>query len=304
MSVWSSPRALGRQQHVLVAAGLGEVDALRAARLLVDLDHARAVGLHAAHLVLRVLEVVDLGEDVRLLAAVEHVARGVDARPDHQPRLDLLALGEDVERGRRRVVDRGHAVGEVRDVLPLGFGEELEAGVVQVRVRVDEARDDGLAGAVERFASRREPATVPDGPTAAIRLPVTKMSAFSRTSSPFIVTTRAPRRTNEPCGAGARHRERDRDRLGLRDARLLDLLLLLVVLSSFSCRRRVLLRGLLLRLLLGLAPLGARELDRARERRGGRTCCRAPTSSSCRRRPSARSRRRRRRGDRRGRRPP
>jgi hypothetical protein len=42
--------------------------------------------------------------------------------------------------------------------------------------------------------------TVPDGPMAAIRLSVTTMSAFSRTSSPFIVTTRAPLSTHEPCG--------------------------------------------------------------------------------------------------------
>ncbi len=34
--------------------------------------------------------------------------------------------------------------------------------------------------------------TEPDAPIATIRLPVTRMSAFSRTSSPFIVTTRAP----------------------------------------------------------------------------------------------------------------
>ncbi len=82
---------------------------------------------------------------VGLLAAVEDVARRVDARADHQARLHVLGLREDVERGRRGVVHGRHAVGEVGEVLPLGFREELEARVVQVRVGVDESRNDGLA---------------------------------------------------------------------------------------------------------------------------------------------------------------
>jgi hypothetical protein len=40
--------------------------------------------------------------------------------------------------------------------------------------------------------------TVPVGPTAAIRLLYTTRSAFSITSSPFIVMTRAPRSTAVP----------------------------------------------------------------------------------------------------------
>ena len=44
--------------------------------------------------------------------------------------------------------------------------------------------------------------TVPLGPTAAMRFPVTTTSAFSSTSLPFMVTTRAPFRTKEPLGWG------------------------------------------------------------------------------------------------------
>ena len=40
------------------------------------------------------------------------------------------------------------------------------------------------------------------GPTCAMRLPVTRMSPRSITSSPFMVTRRAPRRSTEPSGAG------------------------------------------------------------------------------------------------------
>ena len=76
--------------------------------------------------------------------------------PGHQPRLDLLGLGEDVERGRRRVVDGRHAVGEVGEVLPLGLGEELEGRVVEMGVGVDQPGDDGLARAVEALRARRD----------------------------------------------------------------------------------------------------------------------------------------------------
>ena len=123
------------------------------------------------------------------------------------PASTISRLREDVERVRRRVVDRGHAVGEVRDVFPLGFRERLEAGVVQVRVRVDEPR----ASIVLPFASNsRAPAGAaaePAGPIAAIRFPVTTTSTLSSISSRpaasrFIVRTRAPRSTNDPCGAG------------------------------------------------------------------------------------------------------
>ena len=90
--------AFGREQHLLLARGLGEPDALIAARLLVDLDHPRAIRLHALHLPAGVVQAVDLGEDRRLLAAVQHVARRVDARAGHDPGFHHLALREDVER--------------------------------------------------------------------------------------------------------------------------------------------------------------------------------------------------------------
>ena len=57
--------AFHRQQHAFLAAGLGEPEPLVAARLLVDLDHPRAVRLHAPHLPARVVLAVDLGVDRR-----------------------------------------------------------------------------------------------------------------------------------------------------------------------------------------------------------------------------------------------
>src|SRR6185436_15998424 len=64
-----------------------------------------------------------------------------------------------------------------------------------------------------------------------------------------------------------RHGESDRDRLGLRHAGLLDFLLLLVFLfGGLLGGRAGLRRSLFLRLVLGLLPFGARELDRTRER--------------------------------------
>ena len=115
------------EQHVFLAAGLGEPEPLIAARLLVDLDHARAVRLHPAHLTARIVLALDLGIHRRLLAAVEHVAGGVDAWAKQPPRFDHLGLFEDVERGRRRVVHRRDAVREVGRVFPLGLRQHLEA---------------------------------------------------------------------------------------------------------------------------------------------------------------------------------
>ena len=44
--------------------------------------------------------------------------------------------------------------------------------------------------------------TEPAGPIAAMRFPVTRMSARGMTSSPFMVMARAFRRTTEPLGRG------------------------------------------------------------------------------------------------------
>ena len=124
-------RTLGGQQHVLFARRLGEPDPLIAPRLLIHLDHPCAVRLHPLHLAPRIVEARDFGELRRVDAAVEDVARRVDARAEHQAGLDELALREHVERRRRRVVDGGHAVGEIGGVLPFRLREDLEAGVVQ-----------------------------------------------------------------------------------------------------------------------------------------------------------------------------
>ena len=96
--------------------------------------------------------------------------------PTMSPASTISRLREYVERRRRRVVGRGDAVGEVRGVLPLRLREDLEAGVVQVRMGVDEAGDDGLAAARRTPALRPGPRPAPPGPTAAMRLSVTTTS--------------------------------------------------------------------------------------------------------------------------------
>ena len=157
--------AFDREQHVFLAAGLGEPEPLIAARLLVDLDHARAVRLHPAHLTARIVLAVDLGVHRRLLAAVEHVAGGVDAWAEQPPRFDHLGLFEDVERRRRRVVHRRDAVREVGRVFPLGLGQHFEPGIVEMRVRVDETRRNGRTAASMRVAPDGI-VTLPDVPIA------------------------------------------------------------------------------------------------------------------------------------------
>ena len=156
-----------------------------------------------------VLEVVDRGVDLGVLAAVEDHARRVDARAHHAAGLDHLGLREDVDRRRRRIVGRRDAVGEIRQVLPLGLRVVLEGRVVEMGMGVDEPRDDRLAGGVERSRAGGH-RDAPAAPTATMRSSVTTTSAASSTSSPFIVTTRAFLQHEGAGGLRPRHGERDR----------------------------------------------------------------------------------------------
>ena len=88
---------LHRQQHAFLATGVREPESLVTARLLVDLDHPRAVRLHALHLPARVVQAVDLGVERYLLAAVEHHPGREDAGAKHASCLDQLRLREDVQ---------------------------------------------------------------------------------------------------------------------------------------------------------------------------------------------------------------
>ena len=126
----------------------GQPDPLCASRLLIDLDHARAIGLHAPHLALRIFETIDLGKDTGLLAPIENRSRRIDARSDHQSSLDVLRLAENIQRRCRWVINRCDTVCEIRDILPLGLWKILKAGIMHVRMRIDEAGNDGFTAAV------------------------------------------------------------------------------------------------------------------------------------------------------------
>ena len=63
--------------------------------------------------------------------------------------------------------------------------------------------------------------TLPDVPIAVMRLPVMTMSALGRTSSPFIVTTRAPVSARTPLGASRGSEIAMWNDSDCRDARLL-----------------------------------------------------------------------------------
>jgi hypothetical protein len=70
-----------------------------------------------------------------------------------------------------------------------------------VRVRVDEAGHDRLAGDVDVATPPRQARSdEPRRPTAAMRLSVTSTSPLAITSSPFIVTMRAPVSSTDPLG--------------------------------------------------------------------------------------------------------
>src|SRR5882672_7617528 len=116
---------------------------------------------------------VGVGEDAR--------SGGVSARAKNVAGVDEVLIGEHVVSGGLRIAARSDAVGQVGEEAPVLRVHHRAADFVPVRMDVDEAGDDCF-------------------PTAMMRLSLTTMSAFSRTSSPRIVMTRAPRSTADPEG--------------------------------------------------------------------------------------------------------
>ena len=146
--------ALDRQQHLLFTAGLRKPHPLIAPRLLIDLDHPRAVRLHAPNLTPGIVLIVDLGELRGALSAIEHVAGRIDARPQHDPRLHHLAPAR--RRRATALTDRRRWSRRMRGSrrTPTSVsGKFSKRGVVQVRVCVDEAGDHGCPAASMRRAS-------------------------------------------------------------------------------------------------------------------------------------------------------
>ncbi len=82
-----------------------------------------------------------------------------------------------------------------------------------MRMRINKARHNRFPCHVEHFRARQEPR--PFGPTLLMRLSSITISAFFRTSSPFIVTTVAPRSTIVPFGVFPRNFEIDCDLLNV-----------------------------------------------------------------------------------------
>ena len=78
---------------------------------------------------------------------------GVDARPDDLAGLDEIAVREHVGRPGLRVARRGHAVREIHLIRPYLRAMHAVRGA-EVRVDVDAARDDRLAGDVDARARR------------------------------------------------------------------------------------------------------------------------------------------------------
>ena len=137
---------------LLAVAGHVLLDRLRVPVLAVALQH-----------VARLVEALDV-------VLRKHAGPGAeDARADHLAGLDQVAVRKHVGRRRLRIARRRHAVGEVRQVLP-----DLRLVDVpcrpDVRVDVDQARHDRLAGDVDRSRAgrHRDLAARPDGHDAVV----------------------------------------------------------------------------------------------------------------------------------------
>ena len=155
-----------------------------------DFTEKAPESLQPPHVVAGVVEALDDGP-AREVGAVEDEAGGEDARTRHEARLHHLRLAEGLVAAGRRIVGRGDAVGQVREVLPRPLREDVEGRVVQVGVLVEEAGDDRAPGDVHHPGLRRNRDRAgPDGLDAVAR--PRAIVAASRTSSPFMVTTRAP----------------------------------------------------------------------------------------------------------------
>ena len=165
---WMKSRA--QRQRLLVARRVGRREAKH--RLRAQRAHAgRRRGFRD-----RVLEVV-------------HVGEAGHAGPDHlgaaEPRAEPDEVGTD-----ERPLDRHH-VAHQPDVEPQVVGEAAQQRHRHVRVRVDQARHDDAAAAVDRLGGRDRPAR--PGPTATIESPVDRRRAPGRwtVNCGSIVRTRA-----------------------------------------------------------------------------------------------------------------
>ena len=155
--------ALGHDHDADLARGREDLLALVAARLVVALDRDRAGRLHAAQVRARVVERVDLRLEVAR-GAVEDRAGREDARRADHPGARELGGREDLARVVARVVDRRDAEREPGVRHPVLLREDPVRADGAVPVRVDEARQDRLAGGVDRLRARgdRDVALLPD----------------------------------------------------------------------------------------------------------------------------------------------
>ena len=115
---------LGDDHHAGLAGRFDDLLRLIAARLVVALHADRADRFHPAQVEEGIVEVRDVGFE-RALRAVEDRAGRENARPDDLARALHLRRGEDLRGVVRGIVERGHAEGEGRVVVPALLRDDL-----------------------------------------------------------------------------------------------------------------------------------------------------------------------------------
>ncbi len=186
---------LGGRHDLVFPASLDHPLALAAVA-----DHVRLEGVRAVVLLVSGDDGLDVFGRLEVVIG-EHTRPGRKrTRADKFAGLDQILIGEHVVRAGLRVAAGRHAVGEVGKKTPVLHVEHPALNFRPVRVRVDEARDDGIAGHVDDLGPFGHLRANPSCPTATIRWSVTTMSPSAMTSSPRIVITLAPLRTTVPRG--------------------------------------------------------------------------------------------------------
>ena len=148
--------ALGHDRHALDLRRLHDHLSLVAARLVVVFDAMRTLRLQAADVGERVVIPVDLGINAGRLGAIDDLARREDARREDQSGTLHFGRDENFRRARRGVVARRRPHREVDDLRPILLRDQFVVAVRAVRVRVDEAGDDRLAGRIDGDRARRD----------------------------------------------------------------------------------------------------------------------------------------------------
>ena len=142
--------AFGHHHHPQLARRLDDHLARVPPALVVALHAERAHGLHALQVLLCALVVVHDRLEAAFGAVEDRAGREeprtqLEAGPDH------LGVGEHHLGVVRRIVRCGHAERQVGHEGPVGLRGDAAALAPHVRVHVDDARHDGLAGGVHHM---------------------------------------------------------------------------------------------------------------------------------------------------------